>query len=1236
MSRPPIIPEYDPALPITAHRESIVEAIQKNQVLIVAGETGSGKTTQIPKMCLEAGRGAEKLIACTQPRRIAARAMAERVAEELGEPKGHRFQGAVGYRVRFRDFTSDNNRIRFMTDGIMLAELANQPKMHQYDTVIIDEAHERSLNIDFLLGYLKRLLPSRPDLRVIITSATIDTDKFSRHFNDAPVIEVSGRGYPVEIIYRPLGDGGDSNEPSDRDLYKGISDAVKSLNRHDARGDVLVFLSGEREIREASDFLARQSFRHTEVLPLFGRLSASEQHRVFHPGPERRIILATNIAETSLTVPRIKFVVDTGLVRISRYAHRSRIQRLPIEPVSQASANQRAGRCGRLGPGICIRLYDEEEFSLRPEFTEPEILRTSLATVVLQMICMGFGDVEDFPFVDPPAPRMINDAYHLLFELGALDKSRGVTRLGRRLSRWPMDVRLGRMVLEANRQGCLEHVMVIAAALSIQDPRERPLETQQQADESHSRFADSKSDFASLLRLWAHLRKERSRLSGNQFRKLCKREFLNWQRVLEWFDLYQQLRVQAREEKMKLSGHSLAAKGVDAPVHKSLLTGLLSQVGNKIPESHAYQGARSRQFHIFPGSGLFKGGPGWLMSAEIVETSRPYARMNAQIKQEWLEEQGRHLLKHRYFDPHWSIRRGQVMAWEQVTLYGLVVVEKRRVSYAEKNPGESREIFILHALVRGEMNTRAGFMEKNAQLREEVEKLEHKRRRHDVMADEHAQFDFFDARIPESVNSARTFEQWFRQLGVQKRESLVLGLDILMRDDAGLTPEVLFPDHLDVSGQSFPLEYHFEPGHVDDGVTLTAPLEFLNTLDPGQLARLVPGLQRDKIIALIKQLPKPLRRALTPAPQFADAAIEALPDVGDKPFDRALASIFSRITGETIDPGLFGDQEIDDHLKMRIRVIDDAGAELATDRSINALKERLGESARRKFMDRQGSAHNLDGASEWIFGTLEESVTTESGITAWPALVDQGDAVGVRLFDTFDDAWLAHQEGVFRLLVLELPDKIRYLEKHHGLTRNALIAWTPIGQADRLTRNLVHSGLRWIAGDVSEVRGESEFRELAQRVRQEIGRVVSERARTLSEVLESLALVRKQIRKLESRAPEACGDLTAQVEDLVYEDFLEELEPGQLKHYPRYFRAMIHRLEKLSTDPQQDMVKMRLVEPWFERYRSRVYEAGEYSLELDAFRWLIEEYRVSVFAQHLGTHGKVSETRLEKAWQIVI
>jgi ATP-dependent helicase HrpA len=699
--------------------------------VVISGETGSGKTTQIPKMCMQAGRGVRGLIGCTQPRRIAAQAMADRVAEELNTALGD----VVGYQVRFREKLNKDGIVKFMTDGILLAETTHDRNLNAYDTIIIDEAHERSLNIDFLLGYLKQLQARRPDLRIIITSATIDTEKFASHFDDAPIIEVSGRSYPVDVQYQPLDEDEDSGQIAEqaksRDLYAGVAKAVKKLNRIDARGDILVFFSGEREIQEAGDFLNRQGFRHTEILPLYARLPVAEQRRVFHPGAERRIILSTNVAETSLTVPRIRFVIDTGFARISRYSHRSRVQRLPIEAISQASANQRKGRCGRLGPGTCIRLYSEADFDLRPEFTEPEILRTSLASVILRMLTTDLGAVEDFPFLDPPAPRMINDAYHLLFELGAIDDKRQPVKLGRQLARWPLDVRLARMLIEGSKNHCLHELIELASAQTIQDPRERPLDAVAAADEAHGRFENDNSDFMAFLQLWRYLKQQRKEKSASQFRKMCKREFLNWTRINEWFDLNRQLYEQAREEKLSFNKQP----GTYDQIHQALLAGLLSHVGHKDPEDKGYTGPRSRAFHIFPGSGLFGKSPQWLMAAEIVETSKTYARVNAVIKPEWIESVAAHLLKRNYFDPHWSRKQGRVLAWEQVSLFGLVIVEKRRVNYSRINPEEARRIFITGALVRGELNTRAGFLENNQQVREEIEELEHKRRKHDVMAD---------------------------------------------------------------------------------------------------------------------------------------------------------------------------------------------------------------------------------------------------------------------------------------------------------------------------------------------------------------------------------------------------------------------------------------------------------------------------------------------------------------------
>ncbi len=1224
------VPSYDGSLPIHAHGEAIVAAIREHQVLILAGETGSGKTTQLPKLCLQAGRGVRGLVGCTQPRRIAARAMAERVAEELGVNLGT----AVGYQVRFRERISADSYIKFMTDGILLAETGHDRDLDAYDTLVIDEAHERSLNIDFLLGYIKQLLPRRPDLRVIITSATIDTDKFSRHFHDAPVIEVSGRGYPVEVVYQPVGDDEDSRSPDNRNIYRGIADAVNRLSRVDAQGDILVFLSGEREIREAMQYLGRQSLRHTEVLPLYARLSGSEQRRVFHPGPARRIILSTNVAETSLTVPRIRFVIDTGFARISRYAHRSRIQRLPIEPVSQASANQRLGRCGRLGPGTCVRLYSEEDFSLRPEFTEPEVLRTSLASVILRMSTMGLGVVEEFPFIDPPAPRMISDAYQLLFELGAVDEDREPTRLGHQLAGWPLDVRLARMLVEGAQQGCLEDLLVLAAGLSIQDPRERPLEAQDAADQAHGRFTDDKSDFVTLLKLWQYLREARRAHTGNQFRKLCRREFLNWQRVLEWFDLYQQLRDQAREERLALKG----GHGSFAQVHMALLSGLLSQVGQKDPEDPSYLGARGRRFHIFPGSGLFGRAPKWLMSAEIVETTRPYARVNAQIEAAWIEQLGRHLLKRRHFDPYWSRKRGEVMAYEQVSLFGLVLVERRRVRYASVDPVEARRIFILEALVRDDLEQRLPFMRSNAALKAEVEQAEHKRRARDVLVEEAELARFYHAQLPEPVCSIRSLQQWLKQRGPEAERSLCFSRSLLLREDAGDAAADLWPDKLDSGGYQLTLEYLFEPGDSADGVSVRVPLELLNTLEAGRAQWLVPGLLSEKIIALIKTLPKPVRRVLTPAPQFATQALERLAQAHDTALIANLARVLSELSRVPIAPEEFDESALPDHLRMRFVIHDATGQVLASGRDLEALQERFGSRARRRFMDRQGADWNRDGETEWVFGELPVSVKTARGVPAWPALVDQEDAVGLRLFDTREDAAIAHSGGILRLLALAVSDKLRYLEKNHGLSQAARLAWAPYGSIPQLITDLAGAALVEAAGEQAfTIRTGKAFEQWVQQARQALGKVFQRHAATLEN---SLMLAKAIAGQLDAgfarQRPEVFEDMQAQLHDLIYEGFLHDLAPGRFSHYPRYLEAMRFRLERLALNPARDARLMQQITPWWRRYLDRVAAGVVYDEALDRYRWLLEEYRVSLFAQQLGTAEKASPKRLGEAWQSVI
>ena len=1228
-------PVYDPLLPIVDRREEIIAAIKEHQVVVISGETGSGKTTQIPKMCMQAGRGVRGLIGCTQPRRIAAQAMAERVAEELNTPLGE----VVGYQVRFREKLSRDGVIKFMTDGILLAETSHDRNLNAYDTIIIDEAHERSLNIDFLLGYLKQLQGRRPDLRIIITSATIDTQKFASHFGDAPVIEVSGRSYPVKVEYQPLDEddegGQAAGQVKSRDLYAGVAKAVQRLSRIDAHGDMLVFFSGEREIQEAADFLQKQNLRNTEILPLYARLPVAAQRRVFHPGPARRIILCTNVAETSLTVPRIRFVIDTGFARISRYSHRSRVQRLPIEAVSQASANQRKGRCGRLGPGTCIRLYSEDDFNLRPEYTEPEILRTSLASVILLMLTTDLGAVEDFPFLDPPAPRMINDAYHLLFELGAIDADRQPLPLGRQLARWPLDVRLARMLIEGSRKACLSELIVLTTAQSIQDPRERPLDAMAAADEAHGRFEDGSSDFMAFLRLWDYLKQQRKEKSSSQFRKLCKAEFLNWTRVNEWFDLNRQLYAQAREEKLPFCKEA----GAHEHIHQALLAGLLSHIGHKNPEDNSYMGPRSKTFYIFPGSGLFGKQPQWLMAAEIVETSKTYARINAVIKPEWIEAQAAHLLKHHYFDPHWSRKQGRVLAWEQVALFGLVIVEKRRVNYGRINPREAREIFITGALVRGELNTRSGFLENNQKVREEIEELEHKRRKHDVMADESVLFEFFDARIPDDVCDSISFEKWLKQLGESGRQQLYISHDILMQEHAGEAAAELYPDSIEVGVQRLPLSYQFRPGDTADGVTLTVPLERLNTLAEGQLQWLVPGLLRDKVIALIKNLPKPQRRSLTPVPRFADAALERLHEVYPAPLLPALAGALKAMTGIEVDASAFDENLLPDYLRFRVQVLDGDGRSIAVGRNLSELQQQFGEKARRHFMDRLGTDHQRDNETDWVFGELPVSMLTEDGsgqgVKAWPAIVDQGEAVGLRVFDTREEAVLEHHHGVLRLLALQLGSKLRDLRKHHGVSAAGLLAWSAAGSPESLLDGLLQSSLVLAAGNrPATIRDEAAFRSLLENIRAELGPLFRRQSGYLNKTLKAWGEISKQLDDdYYTKRPEVFNDMRTQLDDLVYEGFLQELPPARLKHYPRYCEAMSIRLASVEEDPRRDAIRMQEVNPFWQQYLDLLEQGRDYDENVDTYRWLLEEFRVSIFAQQLGTREKVSTKRLQDAWQ---
>jgi ATP-dependent helicase HrpA len=1227
-SVPPIT--YPEALPIAAKRDEIMAAVRDHQVVVVAGETGSGKTTQLPKMCLELGRGVRGAIGHTQPRRIAARTVAERIAEELEVPLG----GAIGYKVRFGDHASDDTLVKVMTDGILLAELLDDKLLRRYDTLIVDEAHERSLNIDFILGYLARLLPRRPDLKVIITSATIDPERFSRHFGDAPVVEVSGRTYPVEVRYRPI------DEDADGDQIQAICDAVGELRR-ERRGDVLVFLSGEREIRDAADAVRRMELPDTEVLPLYARLSAAEQHRVFQPHAARRIVLATNVAETSLTVPGVRYVIDPGTARISRYSHRTKVQRLPIEPISQASANQRKGRCGRTADGICIRLYSEEDFESRPEFTDPEILRTNLASVILQMATLGLGEIDTFPFIDPPDRRNVRDGVHLLEELGAFDPNatderRRITPLGRKLAQLPVDPRLGRMVLEAERNGNVREVMVIAAALSIQDPRERPVDAQQAAAEKHNRFVDKDSDFLAYLHLWRHLRQAQEELSSNQFRKLCRSEFLNYLRVREWQDVYSQLRQAARSFGIS------ASSAPDDPdrIHRSLLAGLLSHVGLKDPERQEYQGARNARFALSPGSALFRKPPRWVMAAELVETTRLWAHTAARIEPEWIESLAGHLVRRSYSEPHWDEPSGAVLAIERVTLYGIPIVAGRRVNYGRIDPAASRELFIRHALVEGEWATHHRFFHANRELLEEVSDLEARARRRDILVDDETLFEFYDQRLPAEVVSTRHFDAWWKRTRPRSPELLDFEKSMLIKQGAGGVSQRDYPDVWRQGRLELPLTYQFEPGSDADGVTVHVPLAVLNQVEPDGFDWQVPGLRQELATALIRSLPKQLRRNFAPAPDHARAALErATPLEG--PLTEALGLELRRMTGVEVPADAWRLDLVPDHLKVTFRVSDDQQAVVAEDKDLERLKLRLKGKLRAAISEAAGGVERR-GLRSWTIGALPESVEVERDgrvVQGYPALVDEGDSVAVRILETPEAQRAAMWRGTRRLLLLAVPSATKFVLGQLGNRAKLTLRDYPHGTATDLFADCATCAadalLAEAGGPVWDAEG---WAKLSGTVRGDWFDTMLEVVNRVERVLAASQAVERQLRE-SARQPNpltgpALDDARAQLDGLVHYGFVTATGLRRLGDVERYLRGIGYRLDRLASQPHRDAERMEAVQALEDAYHARLdrvpagREPGEALREL---RWMLEELRVSYFAQQLGTPYPVSEKRLRRA-----
>lgn len=1349
---------YPEALPVSQKKDAILKAIRDHQVVIVAGETGSGKTTQIPKICLELGRGVRGMIGHTQPRRIAARTVAERVAEELDTPLGE----AVGWKVRFTDqVNQDTTFIKLMTDGILLAEIQTDRELRAYDTIIIDEAHERSLNIDFLLGYLAQLLPRRPDLKVVITSATIDPERFARHFGGfatvgtrgpigsgdvpgpgdakgpgtatatgtgtaeatgadpgpaaptaggpvagpgpagpagaaAPVIEVSGRTYPVEVRYRPLLE--EDGDEGDRDQITAISEAVDELQA-EGPGDILVFLSGEREIRDTADALEKRGLRNTEILPLYARLSHAEQHRVFQRHSGRRIVLATNVAETSLTVPGIKYVIDPGTARISRYSHRTKVQRLPIERISQASANQRKGRCGRTSDGICIRLYSEEDFESRPEFTDAEILRTNLASVILQMTAAGLGDIEKFPFIDPPDHRNIRDGVQLLQELGAFDvaqaarqesgqaarqeqeaeqavrqdaeqpvresrkgpredsgrgsrkdSSKRLTPLGRKLSQLPVDPRLARMVIEADRNGCVREVMVIAAALSIQDPRERPAEKQAQADQSHARFKDETSDFLAFLNLWRYVREQQKALSSSAFRRMCKAEYLNFLRIREWQDIYSQLRTVAKQMGIHLNEDDAA----DQAVHVSLLAGLLSHIGMKDVKDGAkneYLGARGAKFAVFPGSALFKKPPRFVMSAELVETSRLWARVNAKVEPEWIEPLAGHLLKRTYSEPHWEKDMAAVMAYEKVTLYGVPIVAQRKVNYGRIDPEISRELFVRHALVEGDWRTHHQFFHDNRKLLGEVEELEHRARRRDILVDDETLYDFYDRRVPDEVVSGAHFDSWWKKKRREEPELLDFERSMLINDKAGSVTKDDYPDSWRQGRLKFRVTYQFEPGTDADGVTVHIPLQVLNQVSDEGFDWQIPGLREEVVMELIRSLPKPIRRHYVPAPNYAKAFLErvaSLPDPLAEPLPATLARELKRMVGVPVTADDFDLSRVPDHLKVTFRIVDERRRGIAEDKDLEALRLKLRPKARQALSKAAaataertgGAAVERTGLTDWTIGTLERVFETRRAgqpVKAYPALVDEGASVAVRLFDTEAEQRRAMWAGTRRLILLNIPvnpakfasdrltnqQKLALSSNPHGSVQ-ALFDDCATAAADKLIAD--HGGPAW---------DEASFRALYDKVRADL---VDATVRAVDQVRQVLAAWQACERRLKATSSPALvknvQDVREQLAGLVPAGFVTRAGLRRLPDLMRYLVAVDRRLQQMPTSVQRDTTRMEKVHEMRDEYAwllEQLPQGRPVPQQVLDIRWMIEELRVSYFAHALGTAYPVSDKRIVKA-----
>ena len=1225
---------YPDALPVTARKDDIAEAIRDNQVVIIAGETGSGKTTQIPKICLELGRGRRGFIGHTQPRRIAARTVAERIASELDQKIGE----SVGYAIRFDDRVSETTAVKLMTDGILLAEMQRDRFLNKYDTIIIDEAHERSLNIDFLLGYLKRLLPKRPDLKVIITSATIDPESFAAHFadadgNPAPIIEVSGRTYPVEIRYRPL-EFEAGGKVVDQDPLDGLTEAIEELMR-EGDGDILCFFPGERDIRDAMEAIEGKKWKNVEVTPLFGRLSNQEQHRVFSEHRGRRIVLATNIAETSLTVPGIRYVIDTGTARISRYSTRTKVQRLPIEPISQASANQRSGRCGRVADGIAIRLYSEQDFESRPEFTDPEILRTNLASVILQMVSLKLGDIEQFPFIQPPEHKAIRDGLTLLHELGALHDKQdkpSLTTVGRDLARIPLDPRMARMLIEANTNGCLDDVMVIVAAMTIQDVRERPLDFQAQADQAHARFKDKTSDFLSMLKLWDYIKQTRNEQSGNKFRKRMKQEFLHYMRIREWFDLVRQLKDVTKQLGWT---YQEGTERRSDDIHMSLLSGLLSNIGARDGNSKEFQGARNTRFLVFPGSALAKKPPEFLMAAELVETSRLWARDVAAIDPAWVEKLGADLLKHNYSEPTWSRKRAAAIAHQKSTLYGVPIVADRTVPYHRVDPSAARDMFIRNALIAGDWNTHHAFFKANAQALDDAAAYEEKARRRGLIVDEDTLFDFYDQRIPAKVTTGRRFDSWWKK--ERRRTPDLLDFDpTKLIDDSHEVTEESFPDHWRKGSIDYELTYKFEPGDPLDGVTVMVPIPMLASLDTEGFDWLVPGLRLELVTELIRSLPKALRRTVVPAPEFAERAIDRLiPYEG--PITQQLADVLRELGGQGINATDFQVSKLPAHLRMNYGAIDKRGKIVDSDRDLAALVRRQAGHIK-SSVSRVSRTSESTAVSEWTddtLGTIDDTVkTTVDGheVTAYPALVATKDGVELKVHPTKAAADAAMVTTTLTLLMREISVNASQMVKGLPLQQRVAVDSYPHGGADGLVNDARVAAIRDLMMEAGgPVRTPAAFQKLKDTVKPQVPGRVRQAVVAIAPGLAEYSNLRAELAHWDGPA---IDDMRAQLDFLLPRNAITVHGMSHLRHLPRYIQAMRIRLEDMNLDPDRDADRQAEVDnaKAYLSNRLRSLPAGrEKTREVKDVHWMIEELRVSLFAQRLGTAHAVSLRRIQKA-----